>query len=134
MAKVNLKIVQPHKIFIDADYDQLIIPGVDGDFGVLEGHTPFITQIRPGILTVINGENSHEYAIHDGFVTVENNKVTIICEIIEESNQIDIKRAEAAKKRAEERLKAQKGDINYRRAEYALKRAIARIELVDKKI
>jgi len=133
MAKVNLKIVQPHTIFIDTDFDQVIIPGVDGDFGVLEGHTPFVTQVRPGILTVINGEDSHEYAIHDGFVTVENDKITIICETVEESDQIDIKRAEKAKARAEERLKAQKGDINYRRAEYALKRAVARIELANKK-
>ena len=133
MAKVNLKIIQPHKTFIDADFDQVVVPGVDGDLGILEGHTPFITQIRPAILTVINGEDTKEYAIHDGFVTVENNNVTIICETIEEASQIDVDRAKKAKERAEERLNKKEDGINYRRAELALKRAVARIELAGKK-
>lgn len=133
MGKVNLKIVQPHKIFIDSDYDQVIVPGVDGDFGVLEGHTPFVTQIRPGIITLINGGDSQECVIHDGFVTVENNKVTIICETVEKTDQIDINRAKQAKERAEKRLKTQKENIDYRRAEFALKRALARLEIAGKR-
>ncbi len=131
--KVNLKIVKPDKIFLEEDYDHVIIPGVDGDFGVLPGHTPLITQIRPGILSVYKGDNKKEYAIHDGFVTVENDKIVIVTETIETPDQIDIQRAEAAKQRAEERLKSNKSDIDFRRAETALKRAFARLELAKKK-
>ncbi len=133
MASLHLKIIKPEKIFLDDEFDQLIIPGIEGDFGVLPGHTPFITKIRPGLLSVFKGSQRTEYAIHEGFVTVENDEVTIVTEVIETPEQIDIKRAEEAKKRAEERLKSNKSDIDYRRAELALKRAFARLELAKKK-
>ncbi len=132
MDKVLLEIIQPTTTKINAEFDQLIIPGIDGDFGVLPDHTPFMTIIRPGILSMINGSDIKEYSIHDGFVTVENNHVKIVCEIIESADEIDKNRAEESKSRAEKRLKTIKEKIDYRRAEISLRKAMARLSLLSK--
>jgi len=69
------------------------------------------------------------YAIHDGFVTVESDVVKIVCDVIEEEAEIDVDRAQDAKLRAEKRLQGEKSDVDFRRAEFALKRAITRLEI-----
>ena len=130
MAKVHLEVLQPTTTKIDGDFDHVIIPGIDGDFGVYPDHTPFITQIRQGILRVFNDDTEEKYAIHDGFVTVENSKVNIVCEVIEKASEIDEKRAKAALERAEQRMKSTNENINFRRAEASLKRALARLEAI----
>ena len=132
MSKIHIKVIQPTQIRIDAEYDHIIVPGVDGDFGISFDHTPFITKIRTGVLQLFQNENCEEYAIHDGFVTVENNVVKIICDTIERKDEIDIERAKASKERAEERLKSSKENINFRRAEASLKKALVRLELNSK--
>ncbi len=128
---IQLEVIQPHQTKLNIELDHIIIPGVDGDFGVSEGHTPFLTQIRPGILTCYDEHDSKtNYAIHDGFVMVDKNLVKIVCENIEKADEIDHKRANDAQERAEKRLFAEKKvqNVNFRRAEYALKRALARID------
>lgn len=129
MSKISLEVIQPTKCKVKDDYDHLIIPGVDGDFGISENHTPFITKIRPGILQLFLGNKLDKYAIHDGFVTVDNNQVTIVCDVIEQKNEINLKRAESSKERAEKRLKTISGEIDFRRAEHALKRSLVRLGL-----
>jgi F-type H+-transporting ATPase subunit epsilon len=129
MPKLNIKIIQPHQKKLDETCDQVVVPGIDGDFGVLPGHTAFITKVRPGISTVYNKGGKEKYAIHDGFVTVEQDVVKIVCDVIERQDEIDETRAREAQKRAEERLKSQQGEIDFRRAEYALKRALTRLEI-----
>lgn len=131
MSKVRVKIIQPTRIVMDKECDHTIIPGSDGDFGVSAGHTPLITTIRPGILMIYNNNSvTEQYALHDGFVTVEEDIVRIVCEIVETKDEIDINRAEKAQKRARERLNTQSQDIDYRRAETSLARALARINTV----
>ncbi|MCD4820117.1 MAG: ATP synthase F1 subunit epsilon [Candidatus Cloacimonetes bacterium] len=132
MAKLHLQILQPVQMKIDAEFDHIIVPGVEGDFGIYAGHTAFITQIRPGVLQLYNEGSIEKYSIHDGFVTVENNQVNIVCEIIEKYSEIDESRANNAKDRAEKRLKKSKGNIDFRRAEAALKRALSRLEAISK--
>ncbi len=132
MAKIKLEIIQPSKDKIESEFDHLIIPGIDGDFGISENHTPFITKIRPGILQLFNGNTSDEYAIHDGFVTVDSNNVKIVCDILEHSSEIDKARASEAKQRAEKRLKSNQEDTDFRRAEFALKRSLVRMEVAEK--
>ena len=129
MSKIHIKVIQPDQIRIDKDYDHVIVPGVDGDFGISFDHTPFITKIRTGVLQLFQNDNFEEYAIHDGFVTVENNIITIVCDTIEKKDEIDITRAKASRERAEERLKSSKENINFRRAEASLKKALVRLEL-----
>ncbi|MDP8201958.1 MAG: ATP synthase F1 subunit epsilon [Candidatus Tenebribacter burtonii] len=129
MSKIHIKVIQPTQIRIDKECDHLIIPGVAGDFGISFDHTPFITKIRIGVLQLFQNEYCEEYAIHDGFVTVENNVVTIVCDTIEKKNEIDIARANASRKRAEKRLKSSEENINFRRAESSLKKALVRLGL-----
>ncbi len=132
MSKIHIKVIQPNQIRIDKDYDHVIVPGVDGDFGISFDHTPFITKIRTGVLQLFQNNKCEEYAIHDGFVTVENNIVTIVCDTIERKDEIDIARAKASRERAEDRLKSSKENINFRRAEASLKKALVRLELNSK--
>ncbi|MCF7911785.1 MAG: F0F1 ATP synthase subunit epsilon [Candidatus Cloacimonetes bacterium] len=129
MEKLKLLIIQPQKIFLETEFDDIIIPGKDGDFGVFYGHTPFISVIRPGILEIYNNSEVTKCAIHDGYVTVENNIVTILCEVVEKADEIDKTRAEAAKERAEKRIKSNQDEVDFRRAEIALRKAIARIAI-----
>lgn len=131
---LQLKVIQPNRTVKDTECEHVIVPGVDGDFGISAEHTPFITKLRPGTLTVFYDNQKKKkdtLAVHDGFVTVENNTIRIVSEIVEKSNEIELSRAEKAKKRAEERMAAEESDIDYRRAESALKRAITRIQAVS---
>ncbi|MCK4957131.1 MAG: F0F1 ATP synthase subunit epsilon [Candidatus Cloacimonetes bacterium] len=129
MKKIYVEVIQPNRTIIKGEFDHVIVPGTEGDFGVYSGHTPFITMIRPGILEVFTNDDKEGFAIHDGFVSVENNKVTIVCEKIEKADGIDVRRAEEAKLRAEKRMKHSDEETDFRRAEFSLKRALVRLSL-----
>jgi F-type H+-transporting ATPase subunit epsilon len=129
MAKIKVEVIEPTQYKIQDEFDHIIIPGIDGDFGVDQDHTAFITKIRPGLLQFYKGSKVTQYAIHDGFVTVEDNHVIIVCDTVEKSSEIDFKRASSAKERAEKRLKTSGGEIDFRRAEFALKKSLIRLEL-----
>ena len=129
MSKINIKIIMPDKKKLDVMVDSIILPGIDGDFEVLEGHSPFITKLRSGSIRVHIGDKHEYYAIHEGFTSVENNQVLVLSEVCENQAEIDVKRAELAKERAERRFaNADPGSVDFRRAEVALKRAITRLE------
>ena len=131
MDKVHLDIFQPQKIRLQDDFDHVIVPGIEGDFGISSGHTPFITMLRPGVITVYEGNKTHNFAVHNGFVTVEKDTVVITCQTIEAEQEIDTQRAKKAKQRAEKRLKSSsnRSEIDFRRAELALKRSLVRLSL-----
>jgi F-type H+-transporting ATPase subunit epsilon len=128
---LHLKIIQPTRILLDEECEHVIVPGIEGDFGISPGHTPFITKIRPGILYAYSKKKKTAYAVHDGFVTVENDTVRIVCEVIEAEKEIDRSRAEKAKMRAQERMSSSTPDTDFRRAEASLKRAVARLQTTD---
>jgi F-type H+-transporting ATPase subunit epsilon len=128
MAKVNLQIIQPTAAIISGEYDHVILPGIEGYFGVSSEHTPFITILKSGVAQLFQGDKVSKLAIHDGFCTVENNQVTILCETLEREEEIDKTRAEKAKERAQKRMKSNDENINFRRAESALKRSLTRLE------
>jgi F-type H+-transporting ATPase subunit epsilon len=129
MAKLTFEVIQPTQSKVQGNYDHIIIPGIDGDFGVSENHTPFITKIRPGIMQLFKGTKIDKYAIHDGFVTVDENKITVVCDLIEHEEEIDKKRAASSQERAEKRLKTTNEEIDFRRAELALKKSLVRLDL-----
>ncbi|MDN5353623.1 MAG: F-type H+-transporting ATPase subunit epsilon [Candidatus Cloacimonadota bacterium] len=133
MDKVHLDIFQPQQVKLQDDFDHVIVPGIEGDFGISIGHTPFITMLRPGVISAYKGDKVDNYAIHDGFVTVEDDKVVITCQTIEAAAEIDAQRAKKAKQRAEKRLQAppDSSDIDFRRAELALKRSLVRLSLKE---
>ena len=103
----------------------------EGEIGIYKHHIPMTVIIKPGILTITEeNDETREAALHAGFVEILPDKVTIMAEIIEWPQEIDLDRAEAEKERAEERLLHKTNETDVARAETALQRAIARIETV----
>ncbi|MBN1327316.1 MAG: ATP synthase F1 subunit epsilon [Candidatus Cloacimonetes bacterium] len=129
MDNLKLEVILPDKIKISQEIDHVIVPGCDGDLGISPGHTPLITKLRPGIMKVYTGQQISYYAIHDGFLTIENNHVRIVSETVEEKKEINFSRAESSLQRAQQRLKGDQSDTDFRRAEASLKRATARLNL-----
>ena len=131
MSNLRLQIIMPERIKIDEMIDLVVLPGVDGDFEILEGHAPFITKLRTGVMRIEKKGKSEYYALHDGFISVENNHVVILSETCEGKSEINQERAKSAKERAEKRMttKTTDSDIDFRRAEAALKKALTRIQI-----
>lgn len=130
MASLQLDIVTPDQLVLSTNVDYVGAPGLEGEFGVLPGHIPFISALAVGGLHYNKEGKTRWVFISGGFAEVSDDKVTILAESAEESGNIDASRAEQARKRAEERL-AKKGDpdINAIRAEASLRRALVRLSL-----
>lgn len=126
-AKIRLRIVTPSKELYNDNADMVIMRGTSGDIGVLKGHQPLTTTLGYGLLKIKNGEKELISTLFGGFVDVQPDVITIITDSAEWLDDIDIKRAEDAKKRAEERLNSKGANIDFLRAELALKRANLRI-------
>src|SRR5256885_12483589 len=102
--KLQLQIVSADRSLVNETVDEVEIPGADGYFGVLPGHTPLLALLGAGELWYRQGQEKHYLALAFGFAEVQPDAVTILAQIAEKPDDIDIARAEAAKKRAEERL------------------------------
>ncbi len=130
MASLQLEIVTPDQMVLSTQADYVGAPGLEGEFGILPGHIPFLSALKIGGLYYKAGGKTRYVFVSGGFAEISNDKVTILAESAEEAENIDFARAEHARKRAEERL-AQKSDetINQIRAEAALSRATCRLSL-----
>jgi F-type H+-transporting ATPase subunit epsilon len=118
-------------VFSEEGVDRLIVPGIEGELGVLPLHAPLLTTIKPGVLRVVKGEEETAMAITGGFIEVRENRVTILADAAERGDEIDAARAEEARRRAEERLASREATIDMAKAEMALKRAIVRIKALE---
>ncbi|NLJ87884.1 MAG: F0F1 ATP synthase subunit epsilon [Epulopiscium sp.] len=127
--KTLLKIITPEKNFFDEEVDMAIFRTIEGDMGVLPGHTPLTTILSIGIIKIKQGEQEKKATLIGGFAEIQPDRITILADAAEWPDEIDKERAEAAKRRAEERLAIKTADINIARAEAALKRALVRLEL-----
>ncbi|MDR1990910.1 MAG: F0F1 ATP synthase subunit epsilon [Acidobacteriaceae bacterium] len=126
---LHLHIASSDRSLVDETVDEVQIPGVQGYFGVLPGHTPLLAQLSVGDLWYRQGSETHHLAMAYGFAEVQPDRVTILAETAESADEIDEARAEAAKRRAEERLRIPNADIDIDRASVALKKAIVRIQV-----
>ena len=131
--KFKLTIVTPDRQFFDDEVDMVEFNTTEGEIGIYKGHVPLTVIVKPGVLTITQGELKKNAALHAGFVQILPEEVTILAEIIEWPDEIDEERAEAAKERAESRLSGDKSSIDVARAEAALMRSIARINAVKLK-
>ena len=122
----KLTIVTPDREFFSEDVDMVEFNTTEGEIGIYKGHIPLTVIVKPGILTITQGETVKNAALHAGFVQILPEEVTILAEIIEWPGEIDEERAKAARERAESRLSGG-GDVDVVRAEAALMRATARI-------
>ena len=125
-----LRIITPDRIFYENQVKMVEFNTTEGEIGVLPGHIPLTVIIKPGILNITEGEGDKEAALHAGFAEILPEQVTILAEIIEWPDEIDEERAEAARERAEERLRSRTPETDIARAETALQRAMARINVL----
>lgn len=128
----DLKIITPDRVFYEGQVSMVEFNTSEGEIGVLKNHIPLTVIVAPGILTITEAEKSRDAALHAGFVEILPEMVTVLAEIVEWPEEIDLKRAEAAKGRAEERLLRKLTETDVARAETALHRAVARIHVADK--
>lgn len=129
----NLQIISPTRIFFDGDAEMVEMKTTEGEIGVLAGHIPLTAILEPGVLRIRQESGVKEAALHDGFVEIQKDKVTVLAESCEWPDEIDVERAREAKERAENRIKSGREDIDMLRAELALKKALTRIDLAGRK-
>jgi F-type H+-transporting ATPase subunit epsilon len=130
---IKLEIVTPEKYVVDEEAQIAVAPGSLGEFGVLIGHTPFLTALKTGSVryTDTNGKERFVF-VSGGFAEALPDKLTVLAESAERRVDIDVERAKAAMQRAQERLEREKDqDIDFIRAQAALRRAIQRISLTE---
>ena len=108
------------------------IPGSEGYFGVLPGHTPLLALLGAGELWYRQGQEKHYLSIAYGFAEVQPDRVVILAQIAEKAHEIDVARAEAAKKRAEERLARPLVDLDYERARIAMLKSLVRLQVASR--
>jgi F-type H+-transporting ATPase subunit epsilon len=128
-AHLDLQIVTPDRRIVHEQVDEVEIPGSEGYFGVLPGHTPLLASLSVGELWYRKGQEKTYLSIAYGFAEVLPDRVTILARIAERAEDIDLERAQAARRRAEERLATPKAEIDYEHARAALQKAIARIQV-----
>ena len=130
--KIQLRIVSAERSLVNETVDEVEIPGSEGYFGVLPGHTPLLALLGAGELWYRQGTEKHYFSMAFGFAEVQPDQVTILAQIAERADEIDLARAEAAKKRAEERLAKTTIDLDAERARIALLKSLIRIQVATR--
>ena len=127
---IDLEIVAPEQSVVRMEAREVIVPGSEGLFTVFPGHTPFFSLLSVGAVTAVDPKGlEHFFAVTEGFVEVLEDHVVVLSFTVEHEAEIDIDRAEAAKARAQRRLRQRQEDIDFARAEAAFERALARIRV-----
>ena len=129
---LRLQIVSADRSLVNELVDEVEIPGSDGYFGVLPGHTPLLALLGAGELWYRQGEQKHYLLIAFGFAEVQPDAVTILAQIAEKADDIDVVRAESAKRRAEERLKSPTMDMDFERARIAMLKSLVRLQVATR--
>ena len=131
--RIQLELVAPARPVVRGAVLEVSLPGKTGYLGVLPGHAPLLTELKPGELayTEENG-TAHYVAVNWGFAEVLPNRVIVLVQTSERAEEIDVERARQSKQRAEDRLKGSAAEVDLQRAQAALERAMARIEVAEK--
>ena len=129
---LQLEIVSADRSLVNEQVDEVQIPGADGYLGVLPGHTPLLTTLHVGQLWYRQGQEKHFLAIAFGFAEIQPDRVTILAQVAERADEIDVQRAEGAKKRAEDRLAKPTHDMDFERARIALMKALVRLQVASR--
>ena len=128
--KLTLEIVTPDRSLVTEQVDEVELPGSEGYFGVLPGHTPLLTTLNVGELWYRVGTTTHYLAIAFGFAEVLPDRVTVLAQIAEKAEEIDVARAEAAKQRAEERVsRTPQAEMDFERARVSLMKSLIRLQV-----
>jgi len=135
--KLTLEIVTPDRALLREEVDEVVVPGSQGEFGVLPGHTPLLSTLKIGELWYRQGQERHYLAVAFGFVEVLPDRVTVLAQVGERAQEIDVQRAERAKQRAEQRLaqaqpRLTQIDFDIERARIALMKSLLRLQVASR--
>jgi len=130
--KLTLEIVTPERSLVTEEVDEIQLPGSEGYFGVLPGHTPLLATLQVGELWYRIGQEKHYLAVAFGFVEVLPDRVTVLAQIAERALEIDVARAEEAKRRAEERVASPQSDLDFERARVAMMKSLIRLQVASR--
>ena len=130
MAEFELEITTPERQFLKEPVQMVILPGENGELGVMAGHAPLVLVLKSGTVRIKQNDEWRECVTADGYAMVDRKRVLLLCQMAEWPEEIDLDRADRAKERAEERLRSKTPETDILRAETALQRALARIHVL----
>ena len=132
MADIKLDVVTAEQVVYSDEVDAVIAPGVEGQLGILPHHAPLMTILEPGELLIRKGGGEFYLAISGGFLEVRPDRVIVLADAAERSEQIDQARAEEAIRRAQQRIRERPPDVDLARAEAGLRRALVRLKVAER--
>jgi F-type H+-transporting ATPase subunit epsilon len=132
MATIKLEVITAERQVFSDDVNTVVAPGVDGELGILPHHAPLITMLKPGEVLARKDSQETYLFVSGGFLEVRPDKIIILADACERCEEIDIERAEAAKHRAEERVKTRTPDVDMARAQAALLRSLVRLKVAER--
>ena len=134
MSPIKLDVVTAERVVYSDEVDIVTLPGVEGELGILPHHAPLMTVLEPGEIQMRKGGEEVSLAISGGFLEVRPDRVIILADAAERAEEIDISRAEEAKRRAEEQLRQRHAPgLDEAQAEAALRRALTRLKVVEQR-
>jgi F-type H+-transporting ATPase subunit epsilon len=129
---IQLQIVSVDRSLVNETVDEVEIPGADGYFGVLPGHTPLLALLGAGELWYRQGQEKHFLLIAFGFAEVQPERVSILAQVAERADEVDVARAEAALKRAQARLATPSAEMDFERARVAMLKSLIRLQVASR--
>ncbi len=133
MAPMKLEIITAERVVYSDEVDVVVAPGIEGELGILPHHAPLMTSLQPGEIRVRKDGEEVFMAVSGGFLEVMANKVTILADAAERSEEIDEARVQEAMKRAQEQLAMRSSDMDLERAVAAIRRSQARLKVVQRR-
>jgi F-type H+-transporting ATPase subunit epsilon len=133
MDALRVDIVTAERLVYSDDVSMVIAPGVSGQLGILPHHAPLMTMLQPGELVIKKGEEEIFMAVGGGFLEVRPDKMIVLADAAERSEEINITRAEEAKHKAEEKLSSRPADMDLAQTEAALRRSLARLKVAERR-
>ena len=129
---LTFELVTPERAIVRESVDEVQLPGAEGYLGVLPGHTPLLTTLQVGELWFRQGEERFFVSVAYGFAEILPDRVVVLAQMAERAEEIDVKRAEAAEKRARERLDKSAVNVDFERARIALLKSLIRLQVASK--
>jgi len=132
LGKIKLTVVTPERLVVEETVDEVVVPGLGGQLGILPGHTFLLSLLQPGVLTYQIGTNRWMLAVRGGYVEVLPDKVTVLAEAAERPEEIDVERARRSRERALKEMQFSTSESDLLRAHARMQRALARLQVAGK--
>jgi F-type H+-transporting ATPase subunit epsilon len=133
MSKLTLEVITPEKVVLKEEVDEVLAPTEDGQIGILPHHVPLLTKLAHGELVIINNKTPQYFAVAGGFLEVQNNKVTVLADYAIKAQDIEVVKAEEAKKRAEKLMEEKVSEKDFAIAEAELRRSLLELKVANRR-